>query len=113
MGATGTERYSRNMDSLRDLFAAIGAALDERDARLLKRIDALEAKIAFSCTPPAPPMPKRYLTIGEAAQMIHMSPQWLRKAARQSDGPPRIQAGKCIRYDTAQLMAWFSRGHKS
>jgi predicted DNA-binding transcriptional regulator AlpA len=96
------------LNSLQDVFAAIGAALDERDARLMKRLDALEEKIAPRPVPPPAPAQKRYLRINDAAKLIGMSPSWLRKAARQRSGPPRFRAGKCIIYDAEQLVAWLS-----
>ena len=94
------------MNSLKDLFAANGAALYERDARLMKRLDAIEAR-AVPVPAPAPTQ-KRYLRINEAAKLIGMSPGWLRKAARQQNGPPRMHAGKCVIYDAEQLVAWLS-----
>jgi predicted DNA-binding transcriptional regulator AlpA len=98
------------MNSLRELLSAVGAAIDERDARLTKRLDELAARISSAALATAPPPPsKRYLRINEAAKLIGMSPSWLRKVARQPDGPQRIHAGKCIIYDSEHLVVWLSK----
>jgi hypothetical protein len=54
------------------------------------------------------PVLAEYLTREQAAQLINMSPAWLRKQERLKAGPVRVRTGKCVRYTRTALHAFMS-----
>jgi predicted DNA-binding transcriptional regulator AlpA len=48
------------------------------------------------------------LRISEAAKAINMSPSFLRKAAREGNGPSRVRLGRVILYPRTALQQYVS-----
>lgn len=50
-----------------------------------------------------------YVRIREAAQLINMSPAYLRKVARLGIGPERVRCGKVLLYPVTGLRCWMAQ----